>query len=217
MNQRIRITFAKTAAMRYTGHLDLHRTWERVFRRARLPLAYSQGFSPHPRLNLAAALPLGFTSDCEMLDAWLEREMNLDEVQAALTPALPPGIQILSLQIVEGNPPALQTLVASADYELTLLEPVPDLDSRLAELLASPSLPRVRRDKPYDLRALIETLERIPDDEHGHARLRMRLSAKESATGRPEEVLDVLGIAAHHARAHRTHLLFQPLPVKENE
>ncbi len=60
--QRLRLTFAKTAAMRYTGHLDLHTTWERTLRRARLPLAYSQGFHPQPKIQLASALPLGFTS-----------------------------------------------------------------------------------------------------------------------------------------------------------
>ena len=66
---RLRIVFAKTEAMRYTSHLDLHRTWERTIRRANLPLAYSQGYNPHPRINLASALPLGFTSDCEVVEA----------------------------------------------------------------------------------------------------------------------------------------------------
>jgi radical SAM-linked protein len=80
---RLRITFAKTEAMRFTGHLDLHRTWERCFRRARLPLAYTQGFNPHPRLNLAAALPLGFTSQGEMIDAWLEQVARRDRAGSA--------------------------------------------------------------------------------------------------------------------------------------
>jgi uncharacterized protein (DUF2344 family) len=71
---RFRITFAKTNAMRFTSHLDLQRTWERTIRRARLPLSYSQGFNPHPKINLAAALPLGFTSRCEMVEIWLEDE-----------------------------------------------------------------------------------------------------------------------------------------------
>ncbi len=212
MNQRIRITFAKTPAMRYTGHLDLHHTWERVFRRARLPLAYSQGFSPHPRLNLAAALPLGFTSDCELLDAWLEREMSLDEVQAALTPSLPPGIQILEIEHVDARLPALQTLVTEAEYELRLLEPPPDLDERVEQLLAADSLPRVRRNKPYDLRPLIDALAILPGNELGRPGLFMRLSARESATGRPEEVLDALGIPASQARTHRTQLIFSETP-----
>jgi radical SAM-linked protein len=71
-SMRIQITFSKTGAMRFTGHLDLHRAWERTFRRAALPLAYSQGYNPRPKMNLASALPLGFTSECEVIDVRLE-------------------------------------------------------------------------------------------------------------------------------------------------
>ena len=56
--QRIRVTFGKGQQLKYISHLDLARTWERVFRRARLPVAYSQGFNPRPRFQLAAALPV---------------------------------------------------------------------------------------------------------------------------------------------------------------
>ena len=68
---RLRLTFTKTGSLKYTGHLNLHRTLERTFRRAGLPLAYSQGFNPQPRMNLAEALPLGITSECEVMDVWL--------------------------------------------------------------------------------------------------------------------------------------------------
>ena len=62
MSMRIRVTFAKTEPMRFTSHLDLFRAWERTFRRAGLPILFSQGYNPRPRMQLAAALPLGFTS-----------------------------------------------------------------------------------------------------------------------------------------------------------
>ncbi len=91
---RYRITFGKTEAMRFTGHLDLHRTWERTFRRAGLPLAYSEGFNPHPKINIGAALPLGCLSRGDLIDAWLERELEPDEVAASLRGAAPPGIEI---------------------------------------------------------------------------------------------------------------------------
>jgi hypothetical protein len=86
---RYRITFSKTEAMRFTGHLDLHRTWERTFRRAGLPLAYSEGFNPHPKINIGAALPLGCLSRGDLIDAWLERERA--DVAHLLPP--PPGIR----------------------------------------------------------------------------------------------------------------------------
>jgi len=195
--------------MRYTGHLDLHRTWERTFRRARLPLAYSQGFHPQPRLNLACALPLGLTSDCELLDAWLETDQPLAVILEVLVEAAPPGIRIHQIDEITTPLPALQTQVSAADYTVTLLDPLPDLSERLASLAASPTLPRVRRDKPYDLRPLIEAIDRLPPDEAGQSRFHLRLATRDSATGRPEEVLAVLGIPLEATRIHRTAIILQ--------
>ena len=205
---RLRLTFAKTAAMRFTGHLDLHRTWERTLRRARLPLAYSQGFSPHPHINLASALPLGITGEAEIIDIWLEQPMPLAEVQAMLEPALPPGIQLVALVEVDSHAPALQTELLASEFIITLLEPVPGLAERCAALLQATSLPRQRREKDYDLRPLILALELLPPDSQGKQRLCVHLTAREGATGRPEEVVDGLGIAAETVRAHRTRLIF---------
>src|SRR5512136_1095840 len=113
---RLRITFAKTPAMRFTGHLDLHTAWERTFRRAGLPLAYSEGFNPHPRLNLASALPLGFTGEAEVIDAWLEQDLPLSDIQTALHRALPPGLKIAHIEIVDLRLPALQTELLASEY-----------------------------------------------------------------------------------------------------
>ncbi len=207
---RLRITFAKTDEMRFTGHLDLHRTWERIFRRAGLPLAYSQGFHPQPRINLASALPLGFTSEAELADVWLETTLPLDHIRKALTPALPPGLKLIEIQEADLRAPSLQTQVVASEYLVTLLDPVEHLDERILEVISASSLPRDRRGKKYDLRPLILELARLPDDEKGRGRLKMRLTAVEGATGRPEEVLIALDIAPEAARVHRTSLYFQP-------
>ena len=205
---RIRVSFAKTSAMRFTGHLDLFRTWERVIRRAGLPLAYSQGFNPHPRMALACALPLGFTSQAEMIDIWLETDGDLAAVQAALEKAAPPGIQIQALEVVDSHLPALQTVVDSAEYTITLLEACPKLDERLEALLASESLPRQRRGKDYDLRPLILSVERLANEPRtGFPQLKAVLTAREAATGRPEELLEALEIDPLAARVHRTKLI----------
>jgi radical SAM-linked protein len=205
--QRLRLTFSKTAAMKFTGHLDLHKTWERTVRRARLPLAYSEGFSPHPKIQLAAALPLGFTSECEIVDVWLESEQNLDEVRAALSRAAAPGVVIHGLGAVPALEPALQTQVAAAEYRVTVAGPLnpAEVDERVALLLAQPEIRRMRRNKPYDLRPLIESLGRVGSDALGHA-LVMRLAARAGATGRPEEVVEALGFDPHTAAYHRTKL-----------
>lgn len=199
--------------MRYTSHLDLHKTWERTFRRADLPLAYSQGFHPQPRISLACALPLGFTSQAEILDAWLDSDIEADFVRAELDRALPPGIQIMDITVITEREPALQVQVQSAVYEITLLTSVPDLDNRVAKVLAAESLPRERRGKTYDLRPLIESLVPISNDLNQQQRLSVQLAARASATGRPEEVLQVLGVEPISARIHRIDLLLaQPSP-----
>jgi len=205
---RIRITFAKTAEMRYTGHLDLHRAWERLMRRAGLPLAYTQGFSPHPRINLASALPLGFTGAAEVVDIWLEQELPLDEITTALRQAAPPGLRIEQVEAIDERAPTLQTVLQASEFAITLLEPVPDLDQRRAALLAAKDIPRERRGKSYDLRPLILELQILPQDEQSRQRLLVCLVAREGATGRPEELLEALGIDPLSTRVHRTVLIF---------
>jgi radical SAM-linked protein len=205
---RLRLTFAKTAAMRFTGHLDLHRTWERTLRRARLPLAYSQGFSPHPHINLASALPLGFTGEAEIIDIWLEQSLPIPEILAMLQSALPPGVQVISMVEVDAHTPSLQTELQASEFIITFLESVPDLAERCVALLEASSLPRRRRDKNYDLRPLVFFLELMPPDSQNNQRLCARLSARESATGRPEEVVHALGVPLEFIRVHRTRLIF---------
>lgn len=202
---RIRITFSKQGALRYTGHLDLHRLWERAARRAELPLAYSQGFHPQPKLNLAAALPLGFSSRCEVLDMRLERDIPLDDLRGTLQRTLPEGIQVLSVEQVEERAPALQTQVVSAEYVAILPESVDgsELKRRIDSVMEAESILRTRRGKEYDLRPLIENLE-----EPLEGKIHMKLTAREGATGRPEEVLEVLGIAHEETRIERIRLNF---------
>src|SRR5258708_16341321 len=76
--QRLRITFGKLGSQRYIGHLDLAKTWERILRRAEISLSYSQGFSAHPKIQLATALPLGITCECELMYVSLDHPIPLD-------------------------------------------------------------------------------------------------------------------------------------------
>jgi len=207
---RIQITFSKQGALRYTGHLDLHKLWERAARRAELPLAYSQGFHPQPKMNIAAALPLGFSSRCEVLDMKLERDIPLDGLSDTLQATLPSGIRVLSITQVDDRAPALQTQVVSAEYEVHLTEPVDgsEMKRKVDSVMESESIIRTRRGKEYDLRPLIESLTSVSSPEGRGEKIIMKLSAKEGATGRPEEVLDVLGIAFEGTRIERTRLNF---------
>jgi radical SAM-linked protein len=207
---RIRLTFSKRGSLRYTGHLDLHKIWERSFRRAGLPLAYSQGFHPQPKIQLAAALPLGISARAELLDFWTNQDIDLQALPERMAGYMPPGLKILSSQQVDEREPTLQTQVRAAEYQLQLREAgcPPDLDERVSRLLAADSIIRERRGKQYDLRPLIEDLQVI-----GQHVLRMRLASREGATGRPEEVLAALQIPLEEARIERTGLdLTSPSP-----
>jgi len=212
---RIRITFAKLGALRYTGHLDLHKLWERAARRAELPLAYSQGFHPQPKIYIAAALPLGFSSRYEVMDMRLESDIPLDGLREKLQNTLPTGIQVLNVESADERVPALQTQVVSAEYEVTLMGAIDasNLRRKVDSVLASESIIRERRGKTYDLRPLIQELSLtpspLPRGEEQGVRVFMRLSAREGATGRPEEVLGALGIAFEETRIERTCLNFQ--------
>ena len=201
---RLRVTFSKQGALRYTGHLDLHKIWERSIRRAKLPLAYSQGYHPQPKIQLAAALPLGFASRAEVMDIWLNEDVN--EVVPALQANVPPGLTILQAETVDERVPSLQTQVIAAEYQVEITEAgcASGLNERIASIMESESIPRVRRNKQYDLRPLIEDLT-INDNGY----IFMHLTAREGATGRPEEVLAALEIPLEVTRIERTRLIFE--------
>jgi radical SAM-linked protein len=222
---RVRMIYARRDALRYISHLEMQLVWERTLRRAGVPLAYSKGFTPHPRLHFASALPLGFLSRCEMADFWLELPGDAPPPDPALLRAqvqasAPPGLEILQAEGVPLNLPALQTLVRTAEYLALPLDPlaIDTLTPQVENLLRADTLPRERRGKPYNLRPLIEGLEIFPnpgDDQR--AGLIMRLTSREGATGRPEEVLDALGFDASAFRIERTGLILAPvIPPQED-
>jgi radical SAM-linked protein len=200
---RVRIQFGKTGPMRFTGHLDLAQAWERLLRRARMPVVYSKGFNPQPRLNLAAALPLGITSECELIDIWLETHVPAVDLLQRLTAAGPPGLTIHSVEEVAIKAPSLQSQLEAAEYDI-VLEPLPELEDRVGALLAAVTLPRERRGKSYDLRPLVLS---IWPEAQG---IGMQLAARPGNTGRADEVLLALGLDALAARIHRTRLIFKP-------
>jgi len=204
---RIRIVFSKLDQMRFTGHLDLLKTWERTFRRAGIPVTYSQGYNPRPRINIGATLPLGFTGESELMDVWLDIWCLPAGVLESLEPALPPGIMVKSIQEVEPDSPSLQRLISASDFIVTLPVFVNELQSRLTDLLREKEIWRERRGKSYNLRPLILDLSEIRSNDNSTQQLKMRLLTRESATGRPDEVLSSLSIEPHRTRIHRLRLI----------
>ena len=210
VQQRIRIHYHKTQPLRYTGTLDIHKIWERTLRRARIPLAYSRGFHPQPRINQALPLPLGLTSQTELMDIWLEEPRFAEDLLQDLRQTLHPGLEVQTITELTPDTPKLQKSVISAEYSAVLLDNIPDLEVRIATLLKADKLLRERRKKFYDLRPLIEALAALPPDESGLQCITMRLAARDGATGRADEVIRALNIQPHDTRIERTALHLNP-------
>lgn len=211
---RYRVIYSKKGMLRFCGHLDLQRLWERALRRASLPIRYSQGFSPKARLNLAAALPLGYISSCEILDFWMNETCNESEIANILQKTLPMDVSISSVFQVPNDLPSLQSSALSSDFVVKF--PV-DLDpewinQKMKTLKNSESLMRSKRGKTYDLISLIETIELTQID--GQPALSLRMSARPGATGRPDEVLEAIEIDPNCCLIERTCLHFSDQAMK---
>lgn len=205
--QRLRIRFGKSGALRYVGHLDLVTTWERVLRRAEFPLEYTRGFNPRPRLQFAAALPVGLTSECELLDIWLTARLSLDPPEALvdrLNATSPRGLHTYNVSEVPIKAPALPPQVLSAEYVLTPTEDLTsqELAARAEALLAAERIARERRGRKYDLRPLILDLHL---DETGHLIAWLRTGEHEHA--RADELVEALGLSLAQVHVHRRRLV----------
>lgn len=213
--QRIRITFGKFGAMRFVGHLDTVTTWERILRRAKIPLEYTRGYNPRPRLQFASALGHGLTSESECFDAWLTAPLDGDfpgEWIDRLAEKSPAGIRIYNIADVPIKAPSLPQQITSAEYVITPLDAALDLDdlrTRVEHLLAQAQIERVRRKKTYDLRPLILHM-RVLADGNIHAWVK----AGERENARPDELVDTLGMAFEDVRVHRRRLYFGDEPVR---
>lgn len=118
--QRLRVKLGKLGEMAFLSHLDLMRLLDRAVRRAALPIAFTGGFHPGPRIIPANALPLGATSSGELVDFELTRPMNLDDFQAALSAQLPADLPIYAIEAVDVTTPAATQLLEQAEYTLSL-------------------------------------------------------------------------------------------------
>ncbi|NLE82954.1 MAG: DUF2344 domain-containing protein [Chloroflexi bacterium] len=192
---RVRARYAKFGNLRFIGHLDTQRLFERALRRSRLPIRYTQGFSKHIRLNLASALPLGFISFAEMLDFWLNEPVDSLEILTRLQEALPAELRILELFPVSNALPSLQASLLSSDYKITLPEELmlESFQQKLEELISQPEIPITRRNKVVDYKPLIHEHPLLSDDS-GMLTLEIRLSSTPQRNARPDDLLVRLGV-----------------------
>ncbi|MGA9049213.1 MAG: TIGR03936 family radical SAM-associated protein [Dehalococcoidia bacterium] len=210
---RLRLKFGRGEQLKYLSHLDLMRLWERALRRAGLPAAYSEGFSPHPRISLASPLAVGVTSRAELMDVFLNRMASTELFMQKVVPQLPQGIEILDVFAVNIDAPSLQSRLRQAEYlvELETDKNAEQVTAEMKSLLAKESLPwhhsRDTGERFYDLRPLIEDLW-LAELIQPICRIGMRLRCDASGTGRPEQVVRALNFTRPPACIERTKLIF---------
>ena len=211
--QRIRIRFSRGEELKFISHLDIMRLWQRALHRAGIPLAYTEGFSPHPRISLAAPLAVGVTSQSELMDVFCDKWISPHSFTASVSQQLPPGIQVLQVHMVAPTLPSLQSQVSQAEYEVKLETNKNQVEAKatLDHLLSLEEMPwHHQRDtgtRNYDLRTLIDDLWLV-DWRHGHSTIGMRLRCDSSGSGRPEQVTAALGFS-HPTTIHRTKLILK--------
>ena len=189
VRQRVRIRFSKQDDLRLIGHRDLMRCLERLFRRARLPLAMSQGFHPKPRVSFPLALALGIEGTDEVLELQLAEPRAARDVHERLMAHTLPGLKFHSVQILPEGTRKAQ--VQSVCYEVPIPPQHRDgLPPRIGGLMAAASWPieRPNRPAPLDLRLLVEELTL----EEGV--LRMRLRGGPRGFARVQDVLSAVGL-----------------------
>lgn len=115
---KFRLRFSKGEAVRWLSHLDLSRAWSRVFVRSELPLKYSEGFSPHPKIAFGPALPLGVGGRAEYMDVSMTESLEVESVTSALNRSAPPGLEVSAgMALPEGvKVKSLAAVVTTADY-----------------------------------------------------------------------------------------------------
>ena len=213
--QRLRVIFRKIGPTRYTSHLDVARTWERILNRAKLPVDYSHGFNRRPKIQFATATALGTTSECEVMDVWFREEMSPEDALAMINERIAPGIEVISLEQVIINEPSLQAMTRETTFVATISEGIErdELKTAVENMLAAEEITRERKAKKgkikeYNLRPLILDMETSETADQA-LQLTMRLVLEPGKTGRPDEILKEIGLDPLDIRIHRTAIVLE--------
>ena len=207
---RALIRFGKQPRLRFISHLDLQRFFQRAVNRTGLPIAYSQGFNPHPVISFGSALALGWTSEYEVIDIKLSAPMGRKRTEDAIRAALPEDLPVLEVRMIDDKHPAPMALVKMSDYTVRLEgEGAPALVGQIPEFLAREEVLAVKKtksgEKQINARPLVVSLEPLQDG------FKARLMLTERQSIKPDLLVallsDMAGVEPPEARIHRTVLL----------
>ena len=208
----VRLRYSKRGKVRFVGHRDVARGFERAFRIVGLPLAFTLGFSPRPKVSFGLALSVGHESDAEFLDVELSEPIDLDGLPEALTGALPEGIVVTGVAALADRAPALQEAVTAVEWQIEVTAPdgdapAPFVVARLAAAtMAAPSVCVLRtrkgRETEADIRPALRRIDVLGASEYG-VRLEVEVSTQPVGV-RAGEVLAALGDELAERRVLRT-------------
>lgn len=185
---RLRVRYAKRGRLRFTSHRDFSRAFERAVFRAQIPMAYSSGFNPHPRISYAGAAPTGSASEAEYLEIALAQVVDPAVVQRALDDALPPGLDVL--EVVPAPAGALADQLQASHWLIDLTTDAGATAAAIATFLATPAVPVQRMTKKglreFDCREPVLLLASAPNGSGTRLDLRLRHAVP---AVRPDDVL----------------------------
>ena len=211
--QRLRLRYAKRGRLRFASHRDFQRSFERALRRAAVPMAYSAGFSPHPRISYANAAPTGAASEAEYLEIAVTQRCDPARLRAAIDEALPPGLDVV--EVVEARTPAFAERLEASVWQVELPGVAPgDAATALAAFLAASEVPVQRLTKngmrSFDARSAVVRAEVCskgtgdvsgpgPQAEGGPCAILQMVVRHTTPAVRPDDVLTGLRSHAHLA------------------
>jgi radical SAM-linked protein len=199
--QRIRIQYAKRGRMRFSSHRDFARAFERSLRRAEVPMAYSAGFHPHPKISYIGAAPTGVGSEAEYVEIALNRVREPEEIRAAIDAVLPDGLDLVTAVDVNKLPPGnFADLMQASHWRLEFADDEKSVTSAFDQLLETAEAPveRLTKDgrRVLDARAPIvsaSVVDAVADVPNGSGRVIIDLVVRQvTPTVRPDDVLTAL-------------------------
>lgn len=195
---KIRIKFSKQGAMKFIGHLDIMRYFQKAMRRADIPIAYSGGYSPHQIMSFASPLGVGLTSNGEYLDIELTAPISSEEAIQRLNEQMADGMKVLSFKEIPDNTGNAMASVAAADYTVVFregFEPGNDWKKSIIDFYNQESIPVIKQTKKneveMDLKKYIYSLVVVENEIH------MKVSAGSVTNIKPEQVMEAF---ANYAR-----------------
>lgn len=198
--QRLRVRYAKRGRLRFTSHRDFGRAFERAVRRAQVPIAFSSGYTPHPKISFAGAAPTGAASEAEYLEIGLTEERDPDAVRAALDDALPPGIDVVEVVAARDGAGSLADRLEASEWVIELRgTPVERVRPAVEALLAADQVDVERMTKrglrTFDARAAVQSLSvRSSDTSDVACAILTVVVRHQNPSVRPDDVLSGLRI-----------------------